>query len=261
MKIKKYQVDAFADKVFEGNPAAVCPLNQWVSDELMQHIAMENNLSETAFFVNKGDHFEIRWFTPAAEVELCGHATLATAHVLFEHLDFKNKKIIFNCARGELTVKKSGKLLEMDFPSTIGKKVEAPTNLLDALSLNTRPTDVFKADDYMVVTDDQNEITRLEPDSSGLKKIDTRGVIVTAPGSDVDFVSRFFAPAVGIDEDPVTGSAHTMMAPYWSKKLKKRVLSARQLSPRGGSIQCTYNDDRTLLAGNAVTYSVGEIHI
>ena len=261
MKIKKYQVDAFADKVFEGNPAAVCPLNQWISDEIIQHIALENNLSEIAFFVNKGDYIEIRWFTPEAEVELCGHATLATAHVLFEHLDIKNREIIFDCERGELTVKKSGNLLEMNFPSTIGKKVEAPTNLLDALALNTRPTDVFKADDYMLVVDNQERVEKLKPDFSLLKKIDTRGIIVTALGYEADFVSRFFAPAVGIDEDPVTGSAHTMMAPYWSKKLKKRVLSARQLSPRGGSIQCTYNDDRTLLAGNAVTYSVGEIHI
>lgn len=259
MKIKKYQVDAFADNVFEGNPAAVCPLNEWISDELMQHIAMEHNLSETAFIVNHNSYFEIRWFTPETEVDLCGHATLATGHVLFEHLNYKKQKIRLQCARGELMVKKSGNLLEMDFPSTVGKKVNAPTKLLEALALRSQPIEVFKADDYMLVVDNQKQVEQLKPDFSLLKKIDTRGIMVTAPGEEVDFVSRFFAPAVGINEDPVTGSAHTMMVPYWAERGNKRELSAQQLSPRGGKMQCTCLGERTLLAGNAVTYSIGEI--
>jgi len=261
MKIKKYQVDAFANNVFEGNPAAVCPLNQWLTDEVMQHIAMEHNLSETAFFVNKGNYFEIRWFAPEAEVDLCGHATLATAHVLFEHLQVKKEEIIFQCARGKLSVKKLDNLLQMDFPSTIGRKVKAPAKLLEALALEAQPIDVFKADDYMLVVDNQEQVEQLEPDFSLLKKINTRGIIVTAPGNIVDFVSRFFAPAVGIDEDPVTGSAHTMMVPYWAEKLNKVKLSAQQLSPRGGKLQCTHLGKRTLLGGSAVTYSIGEIFV
>lgn len=259
MKLDLYQVDAFATSLFEGNPAAVCPLDEWLADRQLQSIAVENNLSETAYFVKTGDTFRLRWFTPKAEVDLCGHATLASAHVLFEHLGYQGKEIIFDSNSGKLQVKKRDGLLNMNFPATPGKPVEPPADLLEALEVD--PTEVFKADDYMLVLETREQVETLDPNFFLLKQVDTRGIIVTAAGDDVDFVSRFFAPAVGIDEDPVTGSAHTMLTPYWSEKLGKKELEARQLSQRGGMVYCTMLDDRVEIAGEALTYLVGSISI
>lgn len=259
MTIDLYQVDAFAEQLFEGNPAAVCPLDEWLPDETLQKIAMENNLSETAFFVRDENKYRLRWFTPTDEVDLCGHATLASAYVLFEHLGVQEKEIVFDSNSGELRVKKQGDELAMDFPATIGKKAIPPSSLLKAL--NVSPLEVYKADDYMVVMEKEQQIRKLKPNISLLETIKTRGIIVTAPGSEVDFVSRFFAPAVGVDEDPVTGSTHTMLAPYWAKKLGKDKLQARQISQRGGNIRCKLLDGRVEIAGKALTYLTGQISI
>ena len=260
MKIDLYQVDAFASNVFEGNPAAVCPLDEWISDKEMQQIANENNLSETAFFVEKEDgSYRLRWFTPEAEVDLCGHATLATAHVLFEHLGYDKKEILFDSNSGILKVSREGDKLKMNFPATDGEKMTPPPKLMEALGVES--DFVFRASDYMVVLDTEQQVRDLAPNFFLLNKIDTRGVIVTAPGNDVDFVSRFFAPAVGINEDPVTGSAHTMTAPYWSDRLGKKELNARQLSKRGGDLWCRMQGERVEIAGEAKTYLIGEIKI
>lgn len=259
MKIKLYQIDAFADRLFEGNPAAVCPLKQWLPDDQLRKIAMENNLSETAYFVEEGDVYRLRWFTPVAEVDLCGHATLASAYVLFEHMDYSKPEIVFESNSGPLRVRKEGELLKMNFPATTGEQVDPPKELLDALGTDAK--EVYKATDYMVMLENEEEVRRLDPNFFLLNKIETRGIIVTAPGEDFDFVSRFFAPALGINEDPVTGSAHTMMTPYWSEKLDKKELRARQLSNRGGTVFCTMLDDRVEIAGKAVTYLEGEIII
>ena len=259
MKIDLYQVDAFASKVFEGNPAAVCPLDTWISDEEMQKIAMENNLSETAYFVEEGDTYRLRWFTPEAEVDLCGHATLASAHVLFNHLGYDREEIRFDSNSGILKVSKDDDVLKMDFPSTIGEKVNPPQKLIEALGVKSDLA--YKASDYMVILDDEQQVRDLNPNFFLLNEIDTRGVIVTAPGTEVDFVSRFFAPAVGINEDPVTGSAHTMMTPYWSGRLGKNELSARQISKRGGAVFCRMLGDRVEISGKAKTYLVGHIEI
>ena len=234
MKQKLYQVDAFADKLFEGNPAAVCPLEEWLPDTMLQQIATENNLSETAYFVKEEDGYRLRWFTPAAEVDLCGHATLASAHVLFEHLRYKGAELSFSSNSGQLTVRKESGMLTMNFPASRGEEVDPPGSLMKALGTNADR--VFKATDYMVVLDDEEQVKSLDPNLFLLNRINTRGIIVTAPGRKYDFVSRFFAPAVGINEDPVTGSAHTMLAPYWSERLGKKGLIARQMSKRGGTV-------------------------
>lgn len=259
MEIDIYQVDAFAAQIFEGNPAAVCPLTEWLPDETMQQIAMENNLSETAFLVEESEGYALRWFTPAAEVDLCGHATLATAHVLFEHLYYSKQEISFVTHSGILKVRKNIDGLTMNFPATHGDKVESPTKLLEALGVQSN--DVYKADDYMVVVDNEQQVQDLNPNFFLLSEIETRGIIVTAPGNEVDFVSRFFAPLVGINEDPVTGSAHTMMAPYWSEQLGKNELNARQLSKRGGDVNCKIAGDRVEISGKAKTYLTGQIEI
>lgn len=259
MKQKMYQVDAFADRIFEGNPAAVCPLDEWLPDGKLQQIAMENNLSETAYFVGEGDTYRLRWFTPAAEVDLCGHATLASAHVLFEHLDFHNPEISFSSNSGRLKVRKDSGMLNMNFPSSIGEEADPPGELMDALG--TGAEEIYKASDYMVVLEREEQVRALDPNFFLLNRIETRGIIVTAPGKEYDFVSRFFAPAVGINEDPVTGSAHTMLAPYWSERLGKDELKARQVSRRGGTVYCRMLDDRVEIAGKAVTYLEGTIEI
>jgi PhzF family phenazine biosynthesis protein len=257
MKIRQYQVDAFASRAFEGNPAAVCPLESWLDDGLLQAIAAENNLSETAFFVPSDKGFRLRWFTPASEVDLCGHATLATAHVLFEHLGQPGQAITFETRSGALTVKRKGDLLEMDFPA------RPPTPCarfeLLATALGRQPLEVLRADDYLVVFDNEAAVRGIKPDFALLGTLDLRGVIITAPGSSYDFVSRFFAPRLGIPEDPVTGSAHCTLAPYWAGRLGKRRLSARQVSKRGGSIRCELNDGRVLLSGSAVTFMKAEM--
>lgn len=259
MKLPIYQVDAFATEVFEGNPAAVCPLYEWLPDVVMQNIAMENNLSETAFFVNQGESYRLRWFTPQTEVDLCGHATLASAYVLFEHLGYEEEVIRFDSNSGELRVQKVGDRLVMDFPTSDLEESEAQAELEEALGVS--PSELFKADDYLYVVDSEKEVRNLDPDFRLLKRIDTRGIIVTAPGEEFDFVSRFFAPAVGINEDPVTGSAHTMLTPYWSKRLGKEELVGRQISRRGGTVYCYHKGDRVELGGEARTFMEGQIKI
>lgn len=259
MTLDIYQVDAFTDTLFSGNPAAICPLEDWIPDEKMQQIAMENNLSETAFFVKDKSGYRLRWFTPTDEVDLCGHATLASAHVLFEHLGYTGEKITFQTNSGDLHVHQKDGQLVMDFPATKRKKVIAPANLLKAL--NVSPLEVFKADDYMVVVEKQQQVENLDPNIPLLGTLKTRGVIVTARGEEIDFVSRFFAPSVGVDEDPVTGSAHTMLAPFWAKKLGKKVLRAQQISRRGGVVGCEVVGDRVKLKGNAITFLQGTISL
>ncbi|MEX0608598.1 MAG: PhzF family phenazine biosynthesis protein [Balneolaceae bacterium] len=260
MKLPIYQADAFTSSLFGGNPAAVVPLNEWLSEEQMQNIAAENNLSETAFFVPEGAGYRLRWFTPTVEVDLCGHATLATAHIIFEELNYDQEEIIFKTKSGLLTVYREAGRLVMNFPAVEMPQMEAPAILLEALGLKEIP-EVYKTDDYMVVLNSEKEVFALDPDFRLLGDIDARGIIVTAPGDNVDFVSRFFAPQSGIDEDPVTGSAHTKTAPYWSKKLKKEVLEARQISKRKGEITCRLLNDRVEIIGNAVTYLKGEIFV
>ena len=260
MMLRLFQIDAFTDKVFGGNPAAVIPLDKWLPDETMQKIGMENNLSETAFFVKEKDHFHIRWFTPLAEVDLCGHATLATAYVIFNHLSYGDPVVKFQSRSGVLTVKKEKDLLTLDFPTDVIAKVEAPEALLKAFS--EKPKECWKGKtDFMLVFDNESHVLSANPDMRLINSQDARGVIITAPGNDVDFVSRFFAPQCGVDEDPVTGSAHTTLTPYWGNVLHKTNLSARQVSKRGGQLECEWKNDRTLISGKAVTYMIGEITI
>lgn len=257
MKLDQYQVDAFATQAFEGNPAAVCPLGEWLSDDVLQAIAEENNLSETAFFVANGDHYELRWFTPLAEVDLCGHATLAAAHVLFHHLGYARAEITFATRSGDLIVSKRGALIEMNFPGSVPVACDAPSNLLAGLGVDS--VAVLAAEDYLVVLENESDVLKVTPDFSLLSTIGLRGVIVTAPGTEFDFVSRCFAPKFGVNEDPVTGSAHCQLAPYWQSRLGKSVLRARQLSKRGGTVGCEVRDDRVVLSGTAVTFMAGSI--
>lgn len=260
MNIPMYQVDAFATKLFEGNPAAVVPLKEWLPEQQMQQIAAENNLSETAFFVKEGEGYHLRWFTPMVEVDLCGHATLASAHVIFNELGYEEELIRFQTRSGELIVGTEDERLRMDFPADDMPMVQAPDDLFKALGIQ-KTKEVYKTDDYMVVLDTEAEVAALEPDLRLLKSIEARGVIVTAPGEQVDFVSRFFAPQSGVDEDPVTGSAHTKSTPYWSRRLEKKELEARQISQRGGSLSCRMNGDRVEIIGSALTFFKGEIQL
>lgn len=259
MKIKQYQVDAFADRVFTGNPAAICPLQEWLADEVMQSIAAENNLSETAFFVPSAKGFALRWFTPQKEVKLCGHATLATAHVLFEVLAYSGRTITFETLSGDLIVEKHDRLVRMDFPADPPVRCAVPDGLVQALG--HRPVEVLAAEDYLVVFESEEIVRDICPNQLLLSQLDLRGVCVTAPGKDVDFVSRFFAPKYGIAEDPVTGSAHCELTPYWAKKLGKHILQARQISRRGGDVACELQGDRVLLSGTAVRFMTAEIEI
>lgn len=260
MKIKQYQVDAFANHVFEGNPAAVCPLDQWLSDETLQAIAEENNLSETAFFVPTADGFHLRWFTPRAEVDLCGHATLASAHVIFEILGHPAATIEFETRSGRLVVERptgepTGEMageLAMDFPAIPPVHCAPPRALIEGLG--EMPLEVLAADDYIAVFADEAVIRSIVPDQAALARLDLRGVAITAPGVGVDFVSRFFAPKFGIPEDPVTGSAHCQLAPYWAARLGRHSLRARQVSKRGGDLRCELRDHRLTISGRAVTF-------
>jgi PhzF family phenazine biosynthesis protein len=254
-----FEVLSFTDKLFHGNPAGVCPLDEWLDDDTMQEIAAENNLSETAFFIPQDDRYELRWFTPKIEVDLCGHATLASAYVLFEHFDYQGEGIIFSTRSGDLAVARAGSLLVMDFPSRPASPIEAPSQLKNAFSIDVE--EVYQERDYLVVFDSEETIRNLQPNFTELEQLDCTGIIVTAPGNDVDFVSRFFAPQAGILEDPVTGSAHCTLAPYWAKRLGKTELSARQVSERGGEIACRLVDDRVHIAGRAVLYSKGFLNI
>ena len=261
MIIPIYQIDAFTSQLFNGNPAAVCPLDYWPADELLQNIASENNLSETAFFKKKDGLFEIRWFTPLAEVELCGHATLAAAHVLFNHLNFKGDHLIFESAySGKLEVTRSKDLLTMNFPADRIEPSLPPDHLIE--SLGNRPLEIWKGkSDFLLYYPSQEDIEEINPDFGKLQKIEARGIIITAPGYDCDFVSRFFAPGVGINEDPVTGSAHTSLVPFWAHRLNKLKFEARQLSGRGGYLECQLMGDRVLISGQACTYMTGSIHL
>jgi PhzF family phenazine biosynthesis protein len=259
MNIPLYQVDAFTKEVFKGNPAATCLLDSWLDGETLQGIAAENNLSETAFLVpiSKG-HYELRWFTPTIEVDLCGHATLAAAFVIFSYIDASLTSVDFKTASGLLTVSKSGELLSMDFPARKPIPVETPSILDDALG--RRPLATLKSRDLLVVFEKEHHIKDMAPNFELLKQIqDTLGIIVTAPGNNSDFVSRFFAPNAGILEDPVTGSAHCTLIPYWTERLGKNKLHAYQVSRRGGELFCENLDDRVRISGHAVLYAQGEI--
>ena len=261
MKIKIYQIDSFTNKVFAGNPAAVCVLESWLEDKLMQHIAAENNLSETAFTVKNGHNYDIRWFTPTAEVALCGHATLATAFVLFNFVEPNAEVINFESRHsGSLRVTKNADLFILNFPADSPNEVEPIPKLIEAIG--KVPEKVLKGKtDYLLIYTNQHEIEEVEPDFSQLLKIDARGIIVSAPGNDVDFVSRFFGPVVGVNEDPVTGSAHTTLIPYWASRLGKKHMLAKQLSKRGGDLTCDFLGERVNISGKAVLYMIAEVQL
>ncbi len=256
MEIKIYQVDAFADKLFAGNPAAVCPLGSWLPDTTLQNIAMENNLAETAFYVNEPSGHRIRWFTPAIEVDLCGHATLAAAFVLFNQEGYKGNMITFNSRSGKLTVTRKGELLTLNFPVDTPAETTLPENLAKSLNIQPKKTLLGKSD-YMLVFDSESQIKALSPDFGLMAKVEARGVIATAKGDHVDFVSRFFAPRAGVNEDPVTGSAHTTLIPYWTKVLGRMEMRAVQCSSRGGNLTCVLKGDRVEIGGQAKLFMIG----
>lgn len=260
MKLKIYQVDAFASELFKGNPAAVVPLQEWLSDEIMQNIAAENNLSETAFFIPENKSFHIRWFTPVSEVNLCGHATLATAHVLFNELNFQEEILSFTSKSGILTVRKIGDLLQLNFPADTVAPEDSNPVFTEAFGFQATAT-LKGRTDYLLLFDSEEIIRNMKPNFHILKQTDARGIMITARGNEVDFVSRFFAPNEGIDEDPVTGSAHTTLVPFWSDRLNKTEMTAFQLSERGGQLWCSLKVERVLIAGKAITYLRGEIEI
>jgi PhzF family phenazine biosynthesis protein len=261
MEQKIYQVDAFADEVFKGNPAAVCPLKKWLADDVLQKIAMENNLSETAFYIRHEDGYQIRWFTPTVEVDLCGHATLATAYVLFQQEGHQGNTITFYTLRsGVLSVQKDGNRLSMNFPADHTEAIELTQDIKTCFNIS--PVAVLKGkDDFLLVYEDESSIKKLIPDLSAIKALPCRGLIVTARGRQTDFVSRFFAPAVGVNEDPVTGSAHTTLIPYWARKLGKDTLTASQLSARTGFLKCLYLGERVVISGQCKLYLSGNIFL
>jgi len=261
MRVPIYQVDAFTDTLFGGNPAAVCPLQGWLPDATMQAVAAENNLAETAFFVRSGSDYMLRWFTPKVEVDLCGHATLASGYVVLRFIEPGSETVNFRTAKaGTLTVSRRGDLLVMDFPARPAAPVEPPPGLLAALG--GKPREVLRARDHLVVYDSAAEVAALTPDLGALAEVESWAVIVTAPGANgVDFVSRFFAPRQGVPEDPVTGSSHCTLVPYWAARLGKTELEARQISPRGGALTCTLRGERVGIAGRAVLYLEGQIEV
>ncbi len=258
MKIPIFQVDAFTNEAFSGNPAAVCPLDYWLSDDQMQKIAGENNLSETAFFVNRGDYYQVRWFTPQTEVDLCGHATLASAWVIMNKIQPDVEEVKFGSHGGELIVRRENDLYMMDFPVHRPEECVTPNKLIKALGQN--PVEVLASNYYLAVFNSEDEVRNLKPYMTLLKELDRMGVVVTAPGDKVDFVSRFFAPAVGIPEDPVTGSAHCTLIPYWAEKLGKTRMMAKQVSCRGGDLICEYKNDRVVIGGQARLFMEGRIN-
>jgi PhzF family phenazine biosynthesis protein len=264
MKIPVYHIDAFASRPFEGNPAAICPLESWLPDATLQAIAGEHNLSETAYYVPRAGHYELRWFTPEVEVDLCGHATVASAHVILDlRREVTGKRVTFRSKRGELGVDRVSEdgtvLYALDFPSRPPQPQSASSGLEQALG--AAPQQVLKARDYLCVFGSEDEVLALKPDMAKLVEIDSFAVIVTAPGKDCDFVSRFFAPAKGVDEDPVTGSAHCTLIPYWAERLGKTKMFARQRSQRGGELWCEQRGDRVSIAGRAVKFSEGTIEL
>jgi len=259
MTIELYQVDAFTGKMFGGNPAAVCPLETWLDDSVLQSIAAENNLSETAFFVGQDGSYELRWFTPTNEVELCGHATLATAYVIFNFIDPQLLRTLFQTQSGELIVERNDTMLTMNFPSNVGEPMPVSAKLIEALG--KEPKEAFEALYYHVIFDCEEDVRSLQPNMSMLCEYERIGFIASAPGENSDFVSRFFAPKVGIPEDPVTGSAHCTLTPYWSQRLGKKELHAFQISQRGGELFCRDEGDRVNISGHAVLYLRGEIEL
>jgi PhzF family phenazine biosynthesis protein len=259
-EIPIYQVDAFTENVFAGNPAAVCPLDDWLPAETMQNIAAENNLSETAFFVRNGDHFDIRWFTPVAEIDLAGHPTLATAHVIFTEMEPCRRDIRFRSKLGDsLVVQRAKDRLLMDFPSRAPEQANGLGDV--ARALGAAPAELLRARDGFAVFETEARVRDLRPDMARVAGLDLHGLIVTAPGDDCDFVSRFFAPRMGIPEDPVTGSAHCTLIPYWAKRLDKTELHARQISSRGGELFCRYRGERVEIGGYAALYMKGTIYV
>ena len=261
MKLSIYQVDAFAENVFSGNPAAVIPLESWIADDVMQKIAMENNLSETAFFVKEDEVYQLRWFTPENEVDLCGHATLASAYVIKNFIEPHIAEIIFSTQKaGQLKSSAKEGMYTLDFPARIPEPCSAPADLLKSLGTNTT-VEIMKSRDYFVVLPDEEAVKNIEPDFLLMQQLDTFGVIVTAKGQSADVVSRCFYPGAGINEDPVTGSAHCNIVPYWAQKLGKTKLHCKQLSKRGGSLDCELAGDRVLMAGKCVLFLQGEIDI
>lgn len=259
LSIRLFQIDAFTSEVFKGNPAAVCPLDQWLRDDLMQQIAAENHLSETAFLVANGEGYDLRWFTPECEVDLCGHATLAAGFVVFQHLDPQATSVIFKTQSGDLTVQQIEDRLVMDFPRRPSQPIEIPPDLTQALG--HPPQEVRAARDYLVIYESEAMVRSLQPNMEQLSQFDRWGCIVTAPGETCDFVSRFFAPQVGIPEDPVTGSAHCTLIPYWSERLGQSDLYAIQVSARTGELFCRDHGDRVEIGGRAVQYLEGVIRI
>ena len=260
MLIPIFQVDAFAGAPFRGNPAAVCPLDKWLKNETLQAIAAENNLAETAYYVRRNDRYDLRWFTPTVEMDLCGHATIATAYVILElRRETESSRIVFDSLSGELVVIRDGDLFTLDFPSRPAVKCPEDTALFQALG--SRPSEFLRSGDCFCVFDSEEQVRALAPDMGKLMAVDCRGVIATARGNDCDFVSRFFAPRAGIPEDPVTGSAHTTLIPYWSHKLGKKKLFARQISQRGGELWCQDRGERVGIGGRAVKYLEGQITV
>jgi predicted PhzF superfamily epimerase YddE/YHI9 len=257
MELSIFQVDAFSSKVFGGNPAAICPLESWLPDATLQSIALENNLSETAYFVPTAGSYHLRWFTPAIEMDLCGHATLASAYVLFHELGYPHDTVSFDTKSGELKVKRSADLLAMDFPSRPPGPVSVHPGL--AAAIGGKPIEILASRDYFLVYETEEEVLALQPDMHALLAMDKPTFIATARGKNCDFVSRFFAPKLGVPEDPVTGSAHCTLIPYWAGKLAKTSLHARQVSPRGGELFCQLAGNRVEIAGHAALYLKGQI--
>ncbi len=260
MTLPLYVVNAFTNKPFAGNPAAVCPLGEWLSENTMQSIAAQNNLSETAFFVAQGDGYHIRWFTPACEANLCGHATLASAYVLFNELQYQGDVLRFESKSGPLSVSRNDDLLALDFPVWRVKPADGIDSIAKAIGRN--PVKIyFGGDDLLAILENESQVANIKPDCELIKDLPARGLIVSAPGDSVDFVSRFFAPAKGIAEDPVTGSAHCALTPYWSAQLDKTRMTAKQLSARGGDLVCELQGERVKIAGHAQLYAKGQISI
>ncbi len=258
--MKYFVVDAFADKVFEGNPAGVCIMKDWISDELMQKIAIENNLSETAFAVKEGAHYQLRWFTPGGEINLCGHATLATAFIIFYYYEKQVESVKFHTISGELTVNKQEDLFELDFPCVPSETISITEQMISALGM--APKEAYLNRDLIFVLESEEDVREVTPDFAQLERIsEGLGVCVTAKGNEFDFVSRGFFPKLKINEDPVTGSLHCSLIPFWSNRLGKREMVARQLSSRGGTLYCKQEDTRVKIAGRAVLYSVAELMI
>ncbi len=259
MRLRIFQVDAFASRVFRGNPAAVIPLERWISDELMQSIALENNLSETAFFVPRGDEFELRWFTPTKEVDLCGHATLASGYAVCRFIHPWRSQARFHTKSGALVVARDGESFSLDLPSA--RAESRPIDDRYPAIFGATPRELWIGPSAMAVFTTEREVREFDPEMRALRELHPHAVLVTAPGDAVDFVSRFFAPNAGVDEDPVTGSAHCMLVPYWSKRLSKKRLRARQVSKRGGELECEDRGERTLLIGRCALYLEGSIEV